>query len=160
MKSKEEELVIVIKNNKEEFYKLAYSYMKNEIDASDVIGESTYKGLKNINKLKQKQYMKSWLYRIIINECKTALKKKKRIVYDTEITDNVSTKEEKDYMDLYYAIDDLGEKHKEVIKLRYFAGMKNEEIAFATNTNVNTVKSRLKRATEMLKGYLGEDYNE
>lgn len=66
-----------------------------------------------------------------------------------EPSSKIFTKE--DYMDLYDAVDDLNEKEKTVIILRYFEDMKIDDIAKITETNVNTIKSRLYSATKRLK---------
>ena len=44
-----------------------------------------------------------------------------------------------------------------IIFLRFYEDMKLEEIASATDTNLNTVKSRLYKALRLLKLDMGED---
>lgn len=51
----------------ESLYHLAYSYVKNESDAMDVVQESAYKAIKNAGSLKRKDYIRTWLFRIVIN---------------------------------------------------------------------------------------------
>ena len=48
------------------------------------------------------------------------------------------------------AIDALGEKHRVVVVLRYYAGMSNEEIAETMNCPIGTVRSRIFRAREAI----------
>ena len=47
------------------FYRMAYSYMKNEQDALEVISEATYKGLKNLHRLREPDFFVTWMTRII-----------------------------------------------------------------------------------------------
>ena len=51
----------------EKLYRLAFSYVKNEQDAMDVVQESVYKAMKNASQIKEKKYIKTWLWRIVIN---------------------------------------------------------------------------------------------
>lgn len=59
------------------YYKLAFSYVKNEYDAKDILQESILKAYKNISKLKDIDALDKWMKRIIIN---TALDFIKRIL--------------------------------------------------------------------------------
>ena len=41
----------------EKLYRLAFSYVKNEQDAMDVVQESVYKAMKNASQIKEKKYI-------------------------------------------------------------------------------------------------------
>ena len=58
---------------------------------------------------------------------------------------------------MYKYIESLDSKLRTVIILRYFEDMKIEEIAKITKTNVNTVKSRLYKALQVLKKCIDND---
>lgn len=153
----EEEFIKMVKENKDDFYRTAYSYVKNEQQALDIIGEATYKGLRSLSKIREKKYMKTWFYRIIINESIASNRKNKTIVYDTPILESMSEDEiDKDeIIDLYNAIDELSDKYKTVIILKYMKQMKTKEIADILNMNINTVKVRVKRGVDKLKLIMG-----
>ena len=63
-------------------------------------------------------------------------------------------------MDLHDAIDRLEPQLKTVVMLRFFSDMKFSEIAQVTDTNINTVKSRLKAALGRLRLHLEEEPND
>ena len=153
----EQEFIKMVKENKEDFYKLAYSYVKNEQQALDIVGEATYKGLNSLSKLRERKFMKTWFYRIIINESIALNRKNKNIVYDTQILENIAEDEvDKDeILDLYNALDNLSDKYKTVIILKYMKQMKTKEIADVLNMNINTVKVRVKRGVDKLKSIMG-----
>ena len=157
----EEEFITMVKENKEDFYRLAYSYVKNEQEALDVVSESTYKALNSLNKIREKKYMKTWFYKILINESITAIRKKKNFVYDTQIIENITEDiEDKDQiLDLYNSIDRLPEKYRSVIILKYMKELQIKEIANTLEINSNTVKTRLKRGVDKLKAIMGGKYN-
>jgi RNA polymerase sigma-70 factor (ECF subfamily) len=67
-------------------YKIAYSYFGNEQDALEAIQETTCRAYNNFHKLKQPQYFKTWLIRILINYCideKKRMKKSTLLIEDT-----------------------------------------------------------------------------
>ena len=52
----------------------------------------------------------------------------------------------------------LNDKHKEVLILRNVKNLTYDEIAQQLDISVGTVKSRIARARESLRGLLGEDF--
>lgn len=149
------------KTNKIYLYKIAYSYVKDENKALDIIQECAYRGFLNINKLKEPRIFKTWITRILINVAIDYLKKEENIIYLKEEQmiaprkDNISIEEK---LDLYKAIDILKEEYKMVVILKYFNDMTIEEIASVMKLPINTIKSHLKRAKEKLNKILMEDY--
>ncbi len=153
MQEVQEILINYVKDNKEKLYRVAFSYSKNEEEALDIVQEAITKALKNINKLKQTEYVKTWFYRILINECLQYIKRNKRIITCelSEIENQIESKNmSPDELDVYNYVQNLNEKLKTVIILRYFEDMKISEIAKITKTNENTVKSRLYKALKIL----------
>lgn len=51
----------------EAMYRLAYTYVRNEEDALDIVQESVYKAIKNESKVQQESYIRTWLWRIVMN---------------------------------------------------------------------------------------------
>ena len=66
-KNKEAKVKDYIVNNQENFYKIAYSYVKNEDDALDIVHDAICKALYKIDSLKDIEVVKSWFYKILIN---------------------------------------------------------------------------------------------
>ena len=156
MKATAQEILIeYIKENQDKFYKVAFTYTKNQDLSLDVVQESITKALEHISSLKHEEYVKTWFYRILINESIKSSRRNKKIV-EYELLDNVSTNKKYDEeliesIDIYKNIQKLNEKLKTVIILRFFENLKIEEIAYITKTNVSTVKSRLYKGMEELK---------
>ena len=152
-------LIDYIKNNQEKLYRIAFSYSKNEEAALDIVQEAITKALKSINKLREESYIKTWLYRILINESLQYIRKNKRILtceletIENKIDYNVDFAEG---LDVYKHVQKLNEKLKTVIILRFFEDMKISEIAKITKTNESTVKSRLYRGLKELKRLIEE----
>lgn len=145
-----------------DFYRLAYSYVKDRETALDIVQESVVKALTKADSLREPAYLKTWFYRILINECMNCFRRGKRVVPLDETVEGRAAPErdEAERLDLYDAIARLGEKEQTIIKLRFFEDMKLEEIAQATRTNLNTVKSRLYKALGRLRELTGEELSD
>ena len=65
--------------NKTYMYKVAKSILNNNEDIADAIQETILSCYKNIEKLKEIKYFKTWMTRILINKCNALLKKNKKI---------------------------------------------------------------------------------
>ena len=118
-----------------------------------------FKALKNINKLSEESYIKTWFYRILINESLQYIRKNKRILtYELEAIENKvdCNVDFAEGLDVYKYVQDLNEKLKTVIILRFFEDMKISEIAKITKTNESTVKSRLYKGLKELKRLIEE----
>lgn len=158
-KFKEKIFTDYIVDNKNSFYRVAYSYVKNEQDALDIVQESIYKGLSSIDKLKSVDAIKPWFYRLLINTSIDYIRKNKKYVLMEE---NLNIKEEVTYdkdakIDLQRALENLSEEYKSVIILRYFEDLKINDIAEILDENVNTVKTRLYKALKLLKIHIDID---
>ena len=151
----QEILVEYIKKNQNSLYKLAFAYTKNQEQALDVVQEAITKALENINKLKHEEYVKTWFYRILINEALRHKKTLKRYIEFELLENELYNKSHEENLiqnlDIYQNIYKLDDKIKTVIILRFFENMKIEEIAFITKTNVSTIKSRLYKGIKELK---------
>ncbi|ADL04922.1 RNA polymerase sigma factor [Lacrimispora saccharolytica] len=151
MKQKiEAEAERILLKNYESYYRLAYSYVKNEQDALDIVQESAYRVIKECRKLRQENYLSTWIYRIVINASIDYLRKQKtdRVSLDeVEIPQEDHYKED-DYLEL---LSSLEEKDRTIVILKYIEEWKLEEIAEILEMNVSTVKARLYRALKKLK---------
>ena len=61
-------------------------------------------------------------------------------------------------IDLYNAIDELEDKYKDVVILRYFDDLKIEEISKRLDRPINTIKTHLRKALKDMKKMLKEGY--
>ena len=83
----------LIKAYEKDLYKVAIAMTKNEEDALGV-----YRGYTSIlhkyKDLRQEEYFKTWLIKILINKCNALLKKNKKIMnLDMEITEDLKIEE-------------------------------------------------------------------
>ena len=131
-------------------YRLAYSYVKNEADAMDIVQESAYLAIKNASAIQDKRYVKSWLFRIVINTSISLLRKQRHEVSAQHASEQGTEDTYADF-DTIEALDTLNNRERTVIVLRFFEEWKLQDIANALDENLNTVKSILYRSLKKLK---------
>ena len=150
----------LIRLHQEYLYKIAFLYTKNEQDALDLVGSAILKGYQNIRTLKNPEWFRTWLTRILINTAKD--EQKKIVYYDSLNPEMLSNRYQavslEERLDLTAAIMQLSEKYRTAIVLKYFSGLSIREMAFAMDAPEGSVKAYLSRARGELKKILKEDY--
>ena len=144
-----------ILDNYEAMYRLAYSYVRNEEDALDIVQESVYKAIKNAGKVQQEAYIRTWLWRIVMNTAVDLIRRRKN---ETGLEEAGETGKEDTYQDFdtLEALNILEPREKAVIVLRFFEDQKLEDIARTLQENTNTVKTILYRSLKKLRVELTE----
>ena len=66
--------------HQEDFYRLAFSYVKNRDAALDVVQESIVKALAKADTVRRPEYIKTWFYRILLNESMNHYRRTRRLV--------------------------------------------------------------------------------
>lgn len=140
----------------ESLYRLAFSYVRNEEDALDIIQESAYKAIKNAKSIREEDYIKTWLWRIVINTSLDCIKKNHK---ECSLDSIVEKGKEDVYTDFdtRRALDVLNHKERTIITLRFFQEWKLEEIAKVLNININTVKTLLYRSLKKLENEISNE---
>jgi RNA polymerase sigma-70 factor (TIGR02954 family) len=165
----EEELVIAAQSgDKEAFYKLmslyskslykiAYSYLESQQEALEAVQETTCRAFVKLRKVKQPQYFKTWVTKVVINYCIDELKRGKKLTElntEEQIEDTTSRV---DNLDLEAAINKLDSRYKQVIVLKYFQDMTTEDIANVLERPEGTIKTWLHRGLNSLRSYFKKD---
>lgn len=143
-------------------YKEAYLRCKHEEDAKEIVQETIYKAYRNIKSLKEPKYFKTWLSKILINVSNDYMRKNGMIELEHDENDYVKKVHNHDQIeikiDLYNAMDELEDKYKDVIILRYIEDLKIEDISKILERPVNTIKTHIRKAIKDMKNLLKEDY--
>nr|WP_202441457.1 sigma-70 family RNA polymerase sigma factor [Bacillus thuringiensis] len=151
----------------QEVLQLVYSYVNNKEVAEDLTQDIFVKCYKSLHTYKGNSNLKIWLWRIAINHCKDYLKSwynKKVIVTEDDFTYMESQKESVEQTviqnaedrELASAVMSLPIKYREVIYLFYYEELSIKEVATVIEVKENTIKTRLKKAKELLKKGLEE----
>jgi len=148
------EYVTQMEKCKESLYRIAYSYMNNQTLAMDALDEAIYKGYLNRKKLKNTDFFKTWLTRIVINECLQMLRKRKREILIDQIPEEAT--EEYDRLPMKEAIRKLSEDLSNIIYLRFYGRYTLAETAVILGLPPGTVATRERRALTLLRLELEE----
>ncbi|MGN7299278.1 sigma-70 family RNA polymerase sigma factor [Ferdinandcohnia sp. SAFN-114] len=150
-----------------ELVRLAFSYVKDTEIAKDMVQNTFIKCYKNLDSFRYDAQVKTWLYRITINECKDYLKSwNYKMVqvrsFINETTRSMLPSTERTVFDKYNnqemkeSIFSLPKVYREVIYLYYYDSLTTVEIANVLDIPVNTVKTRLRRAKQRLESLIKE----
>ena len=150
----EQQFIHHVRDNKKQLYRVAYSYVKNEQDALDIVQDSIQKGWLALDRIENHAQIKSWFYKIVVRTAIDFLRKMNRIQVTDEQTLTYLCEETQDTyknMDLELALEQLPLEFREVIILRYFEDLKLYDLAEILQIPLSTVKSRLYKALKLLK---------
>lgn len=142
-------------------YRVSKSILINDMDCEDAVQEAVLKAYSKRNSLKEEKYFKTWLTRILINECYQLLRTKRQVLSYEDCFQEEHA-ETNQYSELYDAILKLDIKHRMPIILHYIEGYSVNEIAKLFRVPAGTVKSRLSKGRKQLKKLLNDEveYNE
>ena len=132
---------------------LLLSIFSLSINTCSELFATLYLALTKYQSLRDIQFLKTWFYRILVNESLTYLRTNKQLLtFSSEIEEIPhSDLYNLDELNLYQEVNKLPDKLKTIIILRFYEEMTLEEISTITNTNLSTVKSRLYQALKLLK---------
>lgn len=148
---KKEQLGELIIASEETMYRVAKSLLYNDADCADAIQEAIVKAFSKLHTLKEDTYAKTWLIKIVMNECYAIMRKEKRIISldDYQMEDKAA--EQEVYSELYEAIFKLPEPMKLCVTLYYLEGYSVKEVAQILDITESAVKNRLLKARAVLK---------
>ena len=146
----------IVRTYSDMIYRITLSYTKNKEDAEDAYGETFLRLFKKEREFNSEEHRKAWLIRVAINCSKQILMSRPG---SEELNDEIEAAPEaglspEEHMDLKEAISRLSGDYQSVIELYYLQSLSVREISELLGRPENTVKSLLKRAREMLKGFL------
>ena len=156
---------LLVDKYKERIFALVYAKVGQFQDAEDLTQDVFLEAYKNLSTLRRWDNFYPWLYSIASNQCKNFHRAQKRQV----VTAPLAEQDENHRMDVeahseklknervHEALASLPEMHRQVLMLRYMAGMKSKEIAETLRVSPNTIDQRLVRARAKLKTVLSEE---
>lgn len=169
-KGDKEALLQLILSQKSSYFRLAYSYMRNEADAMDALEEMIVVLFERIGQLKKEESFYAWSKTILVNQCKRLLKKNNKVIPLGDPLD-VSTRnippigvsdyrQVEEQMDLQVLLAHLNPFQREAIQLKYYHDLDYGSIAEITRVSTGTVKSRIYQGLQKLRTLYGRKQNE
>ena len=149
-----ESFIQLIEENKQALQRVAFGFFQNEEDVADAIQDTILDAWENIGNLKKADYFKTWLIRILINNCNRIFNHNKRNCSAEslpEIGEREPGNSNVEFMELLLA---LPSDSRLIFQLYYGEQYTTREIAEILRMNESTVKSKLHRGKERLKTQL------
>lgn len=159
MKRGEKSLEEIVEQYGEYLYHLNYLYVKDCQLAEEITQDVLMKFLLHKEKFRQDASLKTYLTRIAINCCHDELRKHKRKSFiskflplsRSELSVEQTYLSTEAYTTLKQSVFALPLHYREVIILFYYEEFDVSEIASLLNVSQNTVRTRIRRARELLK---------
>lgn len=148
---KKEQLGNLIIAPQETMYHVAKTLLRNDDDCADAIQEAIVKAFSKLHTLRSDSYAKTWLIRILINECYSFMRKERKLVSLEDYPLEDAAQEREDYSDLYEAISRLPQEIRLSVILYYMEGYSIKEVAQLLDTTESAIKNRLMRARKKLR---------
>lgn len=162
-------------------YAMVHQLLRNPEDAEEVTQDAFVRAHRGLVNFRGDSTFSTWLYQIATNLARNRYwywwrrKRDKTISFDQPVGDDNSTPLSEIFVTDAETPDDIAvgqelvdriatcmerltPKHREVLILRNVKNLSYEEIAVILDVSVGTVKSRIARARENLRGRLGEDF--
>mgnify|MGYP004508435777 CR=1 FL=1 len=162
-KSIDDEFVELVMEAKESMYKIARCRLNNYEDVLDVTQNTILSAYKNVTQLRNKKHFKTWIIKILINECNLFYKKQyknERVMENVKLSEQKLDKELEPFTNVVNSSIDfkllmkvLNDTEQLVISLFYSNEFSCKEIAKILDMNENTVKTNLRRAKDKIKLY-------
>lgn len=150
--------VTLIKSVELTLYRVSKGILPSDHDCADAIQETITKAYSSLPALRKPKHFKTWIIRILINECKKMLNEKRKYVLDDDMT-NIPQKI-KPANDIKELVNILPNDLRLPLILFYIEDLPVKKIASLMGIPEGTVKSRLFRARKiLLESKKEEDFN-
>ncbi len=133
-------------------YRTAKAILMNDEDVADAIQDTLLIIWEKLNELKTNQYFKTWMTKILVNNCYGIIRRNRRITYTDELPERVM-EDNASNIEWREALSAIDEKYRIVLILFYSEGFRAKEIARILGITDSTVRTRLSRGREQLREY-------
>ena len=135
-------------------YRMCCTLVPNAQDREDAVQECLLKAYSKLGSLREERYFQTWVMRILINECHAITSKYKRIAPVANVPESAAPGSPSS---LQGTLRRLPERERLPIVLHYIQGYSTADVARILKLTQGTVKSRMRRARELLRDYLSEE---
>lgn len=138
------------------FRRIAFGYLGNDEDVADAIQDTILDAFEHIGSLKKTEYFKTWVTRILINNCARIYRKNKKHISIEVCAEEGSFDAGNSDVEFKQLLLVLPEESRTIFQLYFGEEFTTKEIAEILGMKENTVKSRIHRGKEQLRESLQE----
>lgn len=164
-----EAFALLIQKYEAGLYRYCLRFTGNSQDAQDMAQQTFIKVFENIEKIDLDRELKSWIYTVATNLCRSLYRKKREVNFsdlegpdsedegstenyfednNVDVSGDVEQRELKEKVSK--ALEKLPEKYRVVLNLYYIEEFSYEEMAEMLEIPLNTVRTHLRRAKEKI----------
>lgn len=148
--------ITLMEENRQALYWVACGFFQNQEDVADAIQETILDAYEHIRDLKKAELFRTWLLRILINNCSRIFNYNKKNCSTDEIPEIESAETENDNVEFRQLLNQLPSESRVIFQLYYGEQFTTREIGVILHMKESTVKSRLRRGREQLRRQLQE----
>ncbi len=141
----------LIEENKMALRRIAHGFFESEEDVADVLQETVLNAFEHLPELKNARYFKTWLVRILINNCNSLYRENRRSVPFDEMPETLPAAPPPSDLEFFEMLRSLPPDSRLIFQLYYGERFTTREIAGMLKMNESTVKSRLSRGKKQLR---------
>ena len=153
---------ILVERYQNPVFRIILKIVGDPEDAKELTQDVFVKAYESIGQYKPEHKFFSWVYRMAINRALLFVKRKKKFMQIENLPDQFhpfpgenAEQESREYL-LNRSVQELNEKYKSVVVLKYYTGLSYSDIAETLAIPEKTVKSRLFDARKILKEKLSK----
>lgn len=150
----EERFVREVTDMRDMLYRLSVSYLHHDQDAQDAVSQAIENAWRHRGRVEPEAF-RPWLTRIVINQCKSILRRRRRVVLSDRMELYAGMTPPPD-LALWDALARLPDKLRTPLLLHHMEGFSVDEVARALHVPGTTVRSRMYRARAALRAGLEE----
>lgn len=152
--------VKLIENSQDTLKRISFAWLKDENDVADALQDTILDAFSNIGQLKKEEYFKTWLVKILINNCTRIYRRNRRLLQFEVSADRYqeenwpsdaqaeAVEAELEFFDLLKI---LPEDSRVIFQMHFGEQFTIAEIAEILHMKENTVKSRIHRGKIQLR---------
>jgi len=148
-----------VKRMEKLLFRIAWSYLGSSQDVEDAVQDALIKAWEKRRTLRDQAQFKAWLARILVNQCKSVLRKRKKWSF-YPLDEEIQAPPEEKESQVLQAVQKLKPSMRTAVIMYYLEGCSVKEIAKVQNCPQSTVKTRLHSARKQLKKALLVEWEE
>ena len=139
------------------FYAICLRYLKDPVEAEDVMIESFYKIFTKVGQFNEQGSFEGWMKRIVVNQSLMQIRKNSNLNLHVDIENAYELNEKEKALDnlnheaIMELIQSLPVGYRTIFNLYVIEGFKHREIAEQLGISINTSKSQLILAKKKLR---------
>ena len=149
----------VTQNVENDLYRIARTRLIDDDDIKDAIQNTMLITYKNSKKIRNYEAFKTWMFKVLINECNKIYNKNKKnkVIFEKILNGSVYEQYRDPIEDVHnklnfdILISKLSYEERIALTLYYNSGLSYSQISKILKANENTIKSRITRAVQKLK---------